>query len=167
MMAALKPKRVELFAQYVAAGKPMLEAGVLAGYRPDKSNLTKRFKRPDFQARVRELEAAAGPAAEVDADPWLQEIDGAIEDARRADAHSARATLIGLKMKATGQGDPAARLRQVERVSLGTVLDNLGRLRPDCADLFAALKERTGMAGFSDGGGRPLWRDGRRGEKVV
>lgn len=54
-MAELKNKQYEKFCQYVASGHTKKSAYVAAGYKDNRANAALLSKRPEIQARIREL----------------------------------------------------------------------------------------------------------------
>jgi phage terminase small subunit len=84
MAGPLANARHEIFAQQLVGGKSEADAYVAAGFKPDPGNPSRLAKRPDVQARIAELKAAAAERAEITVARVLAEL-GKIGFANMAD----------------------------------------------------------------------------------
>jgi hypothetical protein len=73
-MSVLDNARHELFAQHMAAGKPISEAYVLAGFKESSGNASVLARKQHVAERVKEIAGFAAKAAEITKERVLSEI---------------------------------------------------------------------------------------------
>jgi hypothetical protein len=116
-MSVLKNTRHEIFAQQVAAGKPLLEAHEIAGYKPNQGNAgTLEMK---VRERIREIKTKAANGVNVTVASLLSKLESVYEMAERIDNPSSAVQALMAQAKLAGL------ITDNQRVTVETVTNDM------------------------------------------